>query len=122
MNPHQVNRILLRALIGALTLINGLSAQTISLGPYETLPGSRLWMDGKTNINKFSCETELLTGYAYFGSEDIFLPVNNFQNVETNTSLYFLIRFGSLIARKDRLTKDLNKHFKKNNNPIFKYK
>ena len=121
MNSHQVNRILLRALIGALSLINGLSAQTISLGPYETLPGSRLWMDGKTNINKFSCETELLTGYAYFGSEDIFLPVNNFQNVETNTSLYFFIPIRSFDCRNDRMNKDMYKALKENQYPIIEY-
>ncbi len=121
MNSHQVNRILLSALIGVLSLINGLSAQTISLGPYETLPGSRLWMEGKTNINKFSCETELLTGYAYFGSEDIFLPVNNFQNVETNTSLYFFIPTRSFDCRNDRMNKDMYNALKENQYPIIEY-
>lgn len=121
MNSQQVNRILLRALIGALSLINGLSAQTISLGPYETLPGSRLWMEGKTNINKFSCETELLIGYAYFGSEDILLPVNNFQNVETNTSLYFFISTRSFDCGNDRMNKDMYNALKENQYPIIEY-
>jgi len=52
----------------SLVLISTLSANVYGQGKdeirYVTLPGSKLWIDGTSNIDSFTCRSNLVKGYA----------------------------------------------------------
>ncbi len=119
-NLNKIRSVLLSLIITSLQ-VSALFSQVISLGPYTSLPKSRLWLEGKSNINKFSCESESLKSYAYFGPESFLLPVNNFDDVQSNTSVYFFIPVQSFDCGKKKMNKDMYKALNEKQNPTIKY-
>lgn len=121
MTAYHISRIALKILFGFSLLISGASAQVISLGPYETMPGSRLWIEGSSNINKFTCASQTLVGYAYFGAEKMLLPASRFVSVKSNTELYFSIPVETFDCGKKRMNKDMYEALKEEQFPVIAY-
>lgn len=61
----------------AVILVTGVSvttaaAQTVVVtGPYRVEKGSKLWIEGSTSVNEFTCTSDEIDGYGHFNSDSL---------------------------------------------------
>ncbi len=116
-------KILLAAAFGTVILFSSgpLTAQSINEIRYVTLPGSKMWIDGTSNIDSFTCKTQNISGMAEIlkikdaGGKSIQ------QNTDEKDSVKVLVAVKSLDCGNSLMNDDMFNAMKYKKYPMIKY-
>ena len=107
-------------LVISIILISTLNANLLGQGKdelhYVTLPGSKLWIDGTSNIDSFTCKSHLVKGYAEIGQG---LRVNSPSSDDDTVIVSVLVH--SLDCGQGLMNADMYNAMKADKYPMIKY-
>lgn len=96
-------------------------AQPIHNGRYYVQDGSKIWIDGKTTVNNFSCTSKDVNGYGVL--------VDSAQSMRTSlpttyhkTQVHVTLPVNTMDCGKKRMNKDMYNAMKAKKYPAIKYK
>ncbi len=59
---------------------------------YTTLPGSKLWIEGTSTINDFTCTTNMIDGYSFIKNDSIATAGNRNQKFESEVVVSIVVK------------------------------
>lgn len=100
-------------LIGLISFASSVYAQQIE---YRTLPGSKMWIDGTSTLNDYTCLTKNVDGYAEIDS-----PADLKKSSPDKDKAFLTVMVRSLNCGKELMNDDMYNAMKSNKYPFIKY-
>lgn len=121
MKLDKINIFFLLGIIILILISAKIDAQNLDEVKYVTLPGSKLWIDGTSTVNEFTCNTTSVNGYGYV--ENSKFDSNGIKDsVDKKDEAFVAVLVHSLDCGKDIMNEDMYNAMKSKKYPTIRYK
>ncbi len=99
-----------------------INAQSDTEAKYKTLTGSKIWIEGTSTINDFTCSTTQVVGYGYLAKRSV--PADNYQNnsVKDSEEVVITINVRSFDCGRTAMNHDMYHAMKSDRFPVIRYR